>query len=256
MDRLGLLGHLIEREIRNRYLGSLSGLLWGLLHPVLLLAMYAFLFGVVFKARIAGAPEQYWLAYLALGLWPWLCFADGLQRGTATVMEHAALISKVALPSHLLVVATVAASFLLHGLGYGVVLAVLALVGYPLGHAALLGVLPMLLGLFLFTLGLAWIAAAMQVFVRDLAQVLSQIITFGFFLTPILYSRAQLPTALADAMAYNPLGYYTETPRWLAFGSPEINLAAHLSALALALGTAWVGYRVFQRLAPRFEDFL
>jgi lipopolysaccharide transport system permease protein len=136
-----------------------------------------------------------------------------VSRGTVAIHEHAALLSKVALPRALLVLAPVAGSFLVHGLGFIAVLIVLAATGEPIrlsGTAA--RVRPYVL-LFGFALGLAWLSAALSVFVRDLAIVVTQLLTLWFFLTPIFFARELVPERFAAAMAANP---WPPTSTWSA----------------------------------------
>lgn len=251
-----MLGQFYVRDMRNRYLGSISGALWVILHPAFLLALYTFLIAGVLKARIPELPAELWLPYVALGLWPWMCFSDGLQRGCGAVMEHAGLLGKVALPSELLVAASVLASFTLHVGGLIAVLIGLKLFGYPVAIRQAWVLLPLLSVLLVFTLGTAWIAAAIQVYVRDLAQFLSQVLGFLFFLTPILYAPSMFPPSLAAYLSLNPLSYYPTTARaWLLFGEGSFALT-DAYALLVALVSGVVGYWFFRRLARHFEDFL
>lgn len=242
--------------MRNRYLGSISGALWVLLHPAFLLALYTFLIAGVLKARIPELPAELWLPYVTLGLWPWMCFSDGLQRGCGAVMEHAGLLGKVALPSELLVAASVLGSFTLHIGGLIAVLIGLKLFGYPIAIRQAWVLLPLLSVLLIFTLGTAWIAAATQVYVRDLAQVVSQLLGFLFFLTPILYAPSMFPASLAKYLSFNPLSYYPTTARaWLLFDQASV-VRSDAYALAIAITVGLVGYWFFRRLARHFEDFL
>ena len=253
---MDLLLGFIRREFNTRYLGSISGLLWVLIHPVALLLLYGFLFGTVFQTRLPGVPANALLAYVAVALWPWLMFSEGVNRATTSVLEHAPLLGKVKVPASLLVVANVATTFALHSVGYVFVIIVLWLLGYPMQLAGLLWVVVGLTLLFTLTLGLALLTAAVQVLVRDLAQILTQLMGFWFFLTPILYGRSQLPAALQPVFDLNPLTFHAEAARTalLEGAAPAFSavlLACAVSALCLIAG-AWV----FRRLRPHFEDFL
>lgn len=253
---LDLLLGFLRREFSTRYLGSISGLLWVLIHPVALLLLYGFLFGTVFQTRLPGVPAELLLAYVAVALWPWLMFSEGLNRATLAVQEHAALLGKVAVPAGLLVIANLGATFLLHAIGYLFALLVLKLLGYPLHWTGVLWALPGIGLLFVLTLGLALLTSALQVLVRDLAQVLTQLLGFWFFLTPVLYGRAQLPPVLHPWFDLNPLTFYAEGARfaWLGHGEPgwpALGAAVLAAALCLLAGR-WV----FRRLRPHFEDFL
>lgn len=245
------------RDIKNRYLGSLSGLAWVFLHPVLLLTMYTFLIAGVLKARIPGLTDSQWLPFVALGLWPWMCFSEGLQRATSAVIEHAGLLGKVALPTELLVAASVCATFSLHVMGLVAALIVLALFGYPINLWNLPWLLLMLVLLLGFTLGASWIAAGLQVYMRDVGQLLGQALSFAFFLTPILYSAHMMPESLRFVFIINPLSFYCDTARalmlegWTSQPGGSLWVAVLIVALILL-----VGFNLFKRLARHFEDFL
>ena len=256
MRKLRLWAQFYQREIKNRDLGSLSGLLWVFLHPVLLLALYTFLIAGVLKARIPELSDAQWLPYVAFGLWPWMCFSEGLQRGASAVMEHAGLLGKIALPAELLVAASVAATFTLHSLGLFAIVMILPLFGFPVIWQNGLMLLPLLLLLFLFTLGLAWIAAGLQVYIRDVAQVLGQTLAFLFFLTPILYTPAMLPEVVRPWLAANPISAYCTTARdWLMFSNTALT-GQHALTVLIALLTFGFGLLVFRKLERHFEDFL
>jgi lipopolysaccharide transport system permease protein len=245
-----------QREIKNRYLGSLSGLAWVFLHPLLLLILYTFLIAGVLKARIPGLSENQWLPYVALGLWPWMCFSEGINRGSSVVLEYAGLLNKVAIPAELLVAANVAATFTLHALG---LLLIVLILHWKEANIVLINIwvlLPLLACLFLLTLGLTWIASALQVYARDVGQLLSQVLGFMFFLTPVLYTPQMLPSSLQPWLAFNPVSIYCTTARAFLMQGGTANFgSAHGIALMVALLIAVLGLLCFRKLAKHFEDF-
>src|SRR5690606_29052734 len=100
----------LERDFRNRFSNSFFGGMWALLQPLLQLAVYAFVFGYVFKARIPGADAPGYVPFLVVALWPWTAFAEAVLRSTTVIQDNAALIGKVALPREVLVLASVSTS--------------------------------------------------------------------------------------------------------------------------------------------------
>jgi ABC-type polysaccharide/polyol phosphate export permease len=248
--------HFYRREIESRYLGSLSGLAWALLHPALQLLLYATVFQQIFKARILGAEEHGFLAYVGVGFWAWTLFAEGSSRAVNVFLDHAALIGKVAVPPHWLVAASVAASVSLHLFGYAVALLILSLLGTKLLWPGVLLAIPVLLSLIGLTFGLALILASVQVFIRDLGQVWGQLLTFWFFLTPVLYSREMLPEFARAWMAWNPISYYPERLRSLILAGDWMPTLADVQALALAVATLVLAWLIFRRLRRHLEDFL
>jgi len=252
----GLFARLLAREIRSRFIGSASGWVWLILNPLLLLGVYSFVFGVIFQARVPAGLDMPFVAWLAVALWPWLMFSEGVLKGAQCIRAHAALISKVAMRRELLVLATVSAVFLLHLAGYLSVVLVLLLMGIDL-HAVGVPRLLLALGiLFLLTNGLALALSAIQVYLRDLEQALPTVFMFWFFLTPILYGPSLLPEAYAGWLDWNPMTWMMGEIRAGVLHAEPIPGWAALWLLAGSLAILFIGHRIFQRLSPHFEDFL
>ena len=127
-----MLIELIRRDLRTRFVGSRSGWLWTVLTPLMLLGVYAVVFGVIFRARVPEGMDIPFVAWLAIAMWPWLAFQDAILRATASMPEHANLIAKVALPRDLLALSNATTAFLLQCLGYLAVLLALPLFGVDL----------------------------------------------------------------------------------------------------------------------------
>src|SRR5687767_243810 len=120
-----LFRNFFARELRTRYLGSSTGLVWALIHPLALLGVYWFVFTTVFRAGNFGS--QSFLAFVAVGLWPWLAAQEALSRATVSLAGYAGLIRKAAFPQEAIVYASVAATLALNLAGYVLVLGVLKL---------------------------------------------------------------------------------------------------------------------------------
>lgn len=244
---------LLRRELEERYRGSVLGAAWLLLLPLLQLLVLAWVFGHLLPARADTALP--YAAFLALGLWPWLVFADAAGRGVTALTDNAALIGKVAVPHALYVDARVAGAMLVDLAGFVVVLAVLPLFGVRLDVAGLPTVLPALAVIALYGVGAARALAVLQVFLRDIAAVIGQLLTLAFFLTPVLYDRAALPAEVAAALAFNPLAPPIEALRAAATGAPVAWMPLAASALGgvalLVLATAFL-----RRARSHLEDFL
>jgi ABC-type polysaccharide/polyol phosphate export permease len=247
---------LVSRAIRTDYLESLTGFAWLLLQPLLLLAVYTFVFTTIFKARIPDAGAIGFVPFLAVAFWPWTAFSEAVLRSSASITSNAALIGKVAFPTELLPLSTVAATFLMQMAGYLVVLVVLQLLGTPIHWPGLVGALPLLALLVIFASAVALLVSALQVFVRDVAQILPPLITFWFFTTPILYSASLLPPGLAAVMDFNPMAWYVDRLRdFLLFGDFSLQATDAVVPLATVV-LFWLALRLFRRLSPHFEDFL
>ena len=249
-----LFANFFRRELTTRYLGSVSGLAWALVHPLALLAVYHFVFTTVF--RTTGFAGQSFLAFVAVALWPWLAAQEALQRGTVSLAGYAGLIRKVAFPHEIVVYASVAATLALQLAGYLAVLAVLCLAGEPIRLEGLLVALPLWFVLAVAVTGLALLLSALQVFVRDVEHVLMPVLMILMYLTPILYPLTLVPENLRPWVAANPFG-------WLVGRLRDALLDGHLTfhwsdgvAAIVAFALLLAGRAVFRRLSPHFEDFV
>jgi ABC-type polysaccharide/polyol phosphate export permease len=243
-----------RRELFTRYLGSITGLAWALLHPLALLGVYYFVFTQVF--RTTGFGGRSFLTFVAVALWPWLAAQEGLQRATVSLAAYAGLIRKVAFPHELVVYASVGATLSLQFADYLAVLAVLRIAGEPIHFTGLLLAVPLWLVLAVAVTGLALMLSALQVFVRDVEHVLMPLLMMLMFLTPILYPVSLVPANVRPWVAANPFG-------WLVNRMRDALLDGRLAlqwqdgvAAAVAVALFLAGRAVFRRLSPHFEDFV
>jgi len=194
--------------------------------------------------------------YLAVAFWPWIAFSESILRSANAISANAALIGKVAFPAELLPLSTVTATFLMQMAGYLAVLLVLQLMGTDIHWLGLFAAIPVLLLMFIFACGLALFTSALQVFVRDVAQILPPLITFWFFTTPILYSSSLLPDKWAAVMNLNPMTWFVERLRdFLLMGNYNLSISDLLVPLFSIL-VFWGSLVFFRRFSSHFEDFL
>lgn len=256
MIRFSLALHFVRRELHERYRGSFTGFGWAFLQPLLQLAIYAFVFVQIFKARIPGADAPGYVPFLVVGLWPWIAFSDAILRSTTALQENSALIGKVAMPRQILVFAPCAAGFMLHLSGFIVILIVLAATGQGVKLQGLPFAVLLYLPMFLYAYGAALFFAALQVFVRDLVQILGQLLTLMMFAAPIFYDRTNLPDRYQGWLDLNPFTGYVEAFRSLLLGHGEFGWGALALLITISLVSVLLGSWLFRRLDPHFEDFL
>jgi lipopolysaccharide transport system permease protein len=245
---------LLRRELEERYRDSLLGVAWLVLLPLLQLAVLAWVFGQLLPARAHGGQLPY-AAFLALGLWPWNLFANAANRGVTALTDNAALIGKVAVPHRLYADVRVAASVMIDLAGFGLVLAALWLMGVELRIAGLPAALAALAVVGVFALAAARLLAVLQVFLRDIATLVGQLLVLGFFLTPVLYERRLLPPAAADWLVFNPLVVPVESVRHALSGTP-VDWAALAAVAGLAGLCLLVATMFFRAARSHLEDFL
>jgi lipopolysaccharide transport system permease protein len=256
MPIVALTWRFFGRELRNRFAGSFSGGLWSLFQPLLDLAIKSIVFVYVFRAGVPGTTTIGYLPFLALALWPWTAFSEGVLRSTTAIQDNAALIGKVALPREVLVLASVGTSFAIHIVGFVAIVLVLALTGQGIRLAGLLPAVLLYIPLAALALGIALVCASVQVFIRDLVQALGPLLQMLTFCAPIYFDRSQVPVRYSGMLDFNPFTFYAEAFRALLLDYGTINLRHLGVAVLLAALALLIGHWLFRRLDPHFEDFL
>lgn len=253
-----LLKQLLRRDIAARYRGSLLGIFWALLTPLLMLAVYSFVFGVVFKTRW-NMPEAESAASFPLLLYSGLIIhqfcAEILTRSTTIILQHSSYVKKVVFPLPILPVMVVLSAGFLVLIQLALLFVAMLLTGHAMPPTILL--LPFVwLPLLLLLIGAAWFIASVGVFLRDLSQIMGFVVTLLLFLSPIFYPVTALPEPYRTAMQFNPLTpvientravlFYGELPDWQMMGIVTI-----ISLFACQLGYWW-----FRRTRGGFNDIL
>src|SRR5438445_4369287 len=170
VERRGLIFQLVRRDFEQRFVGSAAGWLWGIIHPLVLLLSWTFVFSVCLKMKLpAGEVTQSYSLYLFAGMLPWLLFTDTVQRSSSSLLEHANLITKTVFQAEVVPISVFLSSLISHGMALILVVATIAVKEGRLGPLVLvLPVYIVLLGL--FSIGIGWIAASLQVYLRDTVQ--------------------------------------------------------------------------------------
>jgi ABC-type polysaccharide/polyol phosphate export permease len=249
----GLLATLTARELKARYRGSLLGFLWSLVNPLLLLAVYTVVFDVVFRNRAGGA--QPYAVFLLCGLFPWIWFSSALLDGTVSLSANAGLLRKAVFPAEVLPVVSTLASLAHYLLALPVLVAAVLLARFglhrPVGGWSALLLPAALLAQLVFTAGIALALAALHVHFKDVRDLLANLLTLGFFLTPVLYPLSTVAQVrpLAVLVAANPVTPFVRLYQELLFFGHVPGPSLWLQAAGLAL-IAWaLGSWLFERLA-------
>ncbi|MBS3824511.1 MAG: ABC transporter permease, partial [Wenzhouxiangellaceae bacterium] len=209
-----------------------------------------------FDARAPSGLDMPFVAWLAIALWPWLGFSEGIMRASESMPQHAGLISKVPMRRELLAISSATAAFVLQLAGYVVVLVVMALLGIALTPAGFVNGALVLAVMMLLSNALGLFAATLRVFFADIQQLLPTLLMLWFFLTPILYSPEYLPEELQILVFANPLaGLMTDLRAALLEGQALPGVTT-LVMLAVSVAAYLLGLAFFRRMAPYFEDFL
>jgi len=256
VQRRALLFQLVRRDFHQRFVGSAAGWLWGVLHPLVLLFSYYFVFQICLRTPMPknGVTQSYALLVFC-GFLPWLLFSETVLRSANSLLDHANLITKTVFPSEIVPVAIFLSSLLNHlmALALGV-----AAVGIVVRHLSpmmvFLPVYMLLAGL--LAIGIGWIVASLQVYLRDTTQVLQVVMTLWFWVTPILITEQQIPERYRFLVALNPLAYLVTAyrDRMLSPDWPSMRELTILAAWSIAAFLA--GGLFFRHLKRGFADVL
>lgn len=255
--RLFLLSQLVRRDLASRYRGSLLGGLWAFAVPLIMLAVYTFVFSVVFQARWGsdGSSQTAFALNLFVGIILHGLLAESLSRAPAIMLQHASYVKKMVFPLWLLPVSVVL-SALVFALVNWLVLLVAFVFLDSVPPVTVLALPLILLPLLLFALGGAWLLAALGVYVRDIVQVVPLLMTVLMFMAPIFYPASAIPEVYRGWLLLNPLTYAVEHARGLLFEQRLPGLAGYLCYLGVAVAVAVAGLWFFRRVRKGFADVL
>jgi lipopolysaccharide transport system permease protein len=255
--RLVLTWQLALREIEARYRGSILGMAWSLINPLLTLAVFTFVFGVVFQAR--WSPNQASTFDFAImtfaGLMVFNIFAEVVGKSPGLVTSQPNLVKKVIFPLAILPLITLIAALFHAAIALSLLLILQGFFGSGLHLSAL--ALPLVLApLLLFTAGASWFLAALGVYLRDIGQIIGPLVTMLMFLSPIFYPIAALPGWIRPIAIANPLAVSIEQTRDALINGrlPEPGMWA--LAMATGLVSAGLGFLFFRKTRKGFADVL
>ncbi len=257
INNRNLIMDLTKREVLSRYRGSMMGLLWSFFNPLFMLAVYTFVFSVVFKARwnLESDSKTEFSLVLFAGLIFFNLFGESINRAPTLIVNNSNYVKKVVFPLEILSVVTVF-SALFHGLiSLGVWLLVYLLF-FGLPHATVLYLPIVILPFLLFVTGLSWALASLGVFLRDVSQFISTVITVLMFMTPIFYPVTALPEEFRKWLYFNPITPVIEQARDVLYWGKQPDFAlVGIYTLSSAV-FAWLGFAWFQKTRKGFADVL
>jgi lipopolysaccharide transport system permease protein len=251
-----LLQQLVARDVSEKYRAAAGGMLWPVLTPVLMLAVYVLVFGVVFQVRVGTAPSgnlAEFGIFLFCGLQVHGLFAESLLRAPSAIVSQPSFVKKVQFPLELLPLTQVAGAFVHYLIGWGVLLAACALMQGLHASAVLmpLAMLPLLL----LTGGVSLAVAALAVYLRDIAQITGLLATVLLFLSPVFFPAQALPEWLRPLLMFNPLTVPIESVRALLYGT-GVDWTAWLAHAVFCVLAASLGWAFFQATRRGFADVL
>lgn len=240
----------IKKEIRGKYKGSWLGVLWTFLNPLLMLAVYAFVFPYILRVNV----DNYTI-FMIVALIPWNFFTTAIQSGTGSVVANGNILKKVYFPREIIPI-SITTSQLVNFLITCIIMAVFIIfsgVGFSV-HALLFPLLVLIQ--YILILGLTFILSALTVFVRDIDHFVSVILMLGFYATPIVYQGEMLPKKFQIFLKLNPMAQLVEAYKSILYyhRMPDMTMLViwGLGSVALLV----VGYLIFKKLEKSFVEEL
>jgi lipopolysaccharide transport system permease protein len=201
-----LILELARREMTDVHAGQAGGPIWIVVHPLMMFAVYAFLFTVVFKVRIGGRGPDDYTVYLFAGLAPWLLTQDVLSRATTIMIANSTIVKKVMFPTEALVAKSIMASLKVQGILLLVVIVYTAWVRHSIPASYML--LPVLVAMHLMLIwGLALFLAVITPYFRDVSEFVRVFLLMNVYLIPVMYLPDMVPEAIRFVLVVNPFSH-------------------------------------------------
>ncbi len=240
----------VKKEIRGKYKGSWLGIIWTFLNPLLMLAVYAFVFPYILRVDV----ENYTI-FMIVALIPWNFFTNAVISGTSCININGMILKKVYFPREIIPL-SVTISQLINFLITCLIMFIFILfsgVGFSI-HFLLFPVLVLIQ--FLLTLGINFFLSSVTVFIHDIAHFVQIAMTLGFYATPVVYLSTMLPAKFQWAMKVNPMAVLVEAYRAVLYNHtmPDIVLLTIWGVLSVVILIA--GYLIFKKLEKSFVEEL
>jgi lipopolysaccharide transport system permease protein len=254
--RFELIMSLARRELVARYKGSLLGILWAIVTPVVMIAIFTFIFAGIFNARFGpqGNTLDYAL-YLFCGLLPWTMFQETLQGSSTTIVTHANLVKRVVFPLETLPVAQALSALANQMFGLFALIVAGVIVQHQL-HLTIIWLPALLIPQLIFTLGAAWLVASLGVFLRDIAQGITLVLMAWMYLTPIIYPESIVPERYRPFINANPFTSLVRSYRRIFLEGLPPDWASLLYFTILAVILFVFGYWWFAKSRRNFADVI
>ncbi len=252
----GLIRNFVARDISSKYVGSLLGLYWSVINPLVTLLIYIVVFGVILNVRLPGETDIWSFAlYFAAGFLPWAAFQETVLRASRSIIDNKIYIKKVPFPSEIFPISATFSEFVNLLIGIGIYLLLfLILNGIPTIFILFLPI-AMILQI-IFTLSLALFLSSGAVYFRDIPQMLGALFMIWFWATPIAYTIEMIPAGFQWIVYLNPMYYLLEIYRDLIFYGrlPEffIIIPFTVFSVMLFIGSIWF----FSKTKPGFGELL
>ncbi len=242
---------LTHRELRGKYKGSVLGFLWSYINPLSQIIVYAFFFSRIFRTGI----ERFYL-YLVISMFPWNAFVTGVMQGLGSIRYQGDLVKKVFFPRQIMPIVSVTVNFINMLISFIIIYGMLLISGWEVKLNLQIWLIPVVGIAYVFTLGMALMLAAVEVYFRDIEHIMSVIMMIWMYMTPMFYSISFIPEELLPIFQCNPMlyiiGMFQQILYYKVAPSLQYMLRGGISAICILL----IGWYVFDKLEKRFAEEL
>lgn len=250
-----LLLSLVQNDFKQKYLGSYLGIMWAFLQPTFTILIFWFVFQVGFKSQpIDNFPFILWLIS---GMIPWFFFSDALSNATNSIIENSYLVKKVVFRVSILPIVKISSALCIHLFFIFFMIGMFLLYGYSF-ELYWLQIFYYMFATIVLVLGLSWITSSLVVFLRDIGQLVSMCIQFGFWLTPIFWSLKMVPEKYVWIIELNPIVYiingYRDSLIYHKWFWEDISMTIYFWSITIIVFI--IGSLIFKKLRPHFADVL
>jgi lipopolysaccharide transport system permease protein len=245
-------------NLKDKYMASVLGGVWAILNPIIMLSVFTFIFGFVYRAKLPGASTTLsYVVWLISGYGPWLAMSEGLLNSSNSIVSNAGVVKNMAFKTEILPIASILVSIV----PLLVSLVFLSILMFFDGNAITwkaLVVIPVIAVMYLFMFGLGFFLSAVTVFLRDLAIVLPNLLMIILFVSPIFYTIEYMPKVIQTISIANPFYILTEGFRQpLVYHIIPTNLFYGLLYVLLLAGALYfIGLECFRRVKGYFSSVI
>ena len=250
-----LIYELTKRDFKQRYIGSFLGLIWAVLEPLAFMLILWFVFNFGFRGGSSG--DVPFVAYLSVGMIAYNLFQDTIGGSSGVIKSYSFLTQQVNFRVSILPIVKINSAFILHLVFMLIIMGILAVSGI-LPSLYWLQVLYYIAAMLYFILGISWLLSALGVFVKDVTNIVTIFLRFGFWLTPIFWNINRIPEHLQIYLKINPMFYIVQGYREsFIYKVPFWNHPFYtLYFWGVSCIIFIIGVIVFRRLRPHFADVI
>lgn len=250
---LYMIWDMVKRDFRNKYAGSVLGLLWNLILPIAYIIIYTTVFTKLMSARLPNMLNAYdYSVYLSAGVLSWTVFSNTILRFQNIFIENSNIVKKIYFPKSILLYSVALSSIIELIINYLLLLIVLLFIGYPL-HWSYLIVFVVIILQQIFCLGIGKVLSILNVHFRDLSQFVAITLPIWFWLTPIVYVKDVLPNSVARILDYNPLEYFIRSYQSIILESKVEHIVI---MLLISVGTYLLGSIIYKKMINEVSDLI